>query len=307
MNLAEIRKKAVEARKPEIRETSGETADLAPEVAADDRDAFGSDGYESPEEEYFPEDAGDAARDEFAGFELEEAELAPLAPAEEAPGEELSFMDEREFIPEDTDIKPFQNVPPPSIDRAVSANAIPPATAVRHPAYDPVATLLAGRRAAVGEEEAAADEERVHVSGDMEEYLCFKVADEEYALSIMDIKEIIKPREVTEVPRMPKFVSGVISLRGVIIPIIDIRLRLSLPVGKQTGRERILVLRTSAGYSGVLVDEVIQVVRLQQGDIEGPPAILDGIDREFVMGLGRFEQRMLILLNLDSILNLDLR
>jgi len=178
---------------------------------------------------------------------------------------------------------------------------------VRYPAFDPVAVILAGRRESAAVDTVSAMEEQEYRLDELVEYLCFRVADEEYALSIMAIKEIIKPREVTEVPRMPAFISGVISLRGVIIPIIDMRLRLSLPVHERTGRERILVLRSAAGLSGILVDEVIQVVRIHNSSIEAPPAILEGIDREFVMGLGRFDNRMLILLNLECILNLEIR
>ncbi len=302
MNLAEIRKKAGEARKQEVAETSAQSEGQDAESAAADHDT-----YASPDEECLPDvTAAASTSEDFSSFALDEAEFEVLRSSGESESEEPPAGDEWGAMPAEPVIDLTQDILPPVVEHAVPAEKVVPAAPVRHPAYDPVATLLAGRVAATGEEISPVDEELVHVSGDMEEYLCFKVADEEYALNIMDIKEIIKPRDVTEVPRMPKFVPGVISLRGVIIPIIDIRLRLSLPVGEPTGRERILVLMTSVGYCGVLVDEVIQVVRLKQGDIEGPPAILDGIDREFVMGLGRFEQRMLILLNLDSILNLEI-
>jgi purine-binding chemotaxis protein CheW len=308
MNLAEIRKKAVETRKQDEPEV------IDPSVHAD-----------VPEADSFP--AGETFLAESAEFSLDEYDSSP--PVEEE-SEALSSLPQHEepHFPEDhvegfEDVAPLpeeieglpdetvMNVTPePASFVRETAPAVEStyrvAAPIRHPAYDPIATLLAGRESAASVEETPSDEEHFHVSGDLEEYLCFKVAHEEYALSIMDIKEIIKPREVTEVPRMPKFVSGVISLRGVIIPIMDMRLRLSLPVGEPTGRERVLVLRTTIGYCGVLVDEVIQVVRIHNSAIEGPPTILDGIDREFVMGLGRFDNRMLILLNLDSILNLDL-
>lgn len=307
MNLAEIRKKAVETKKTEVREplaaSGGFDVDDAREL-----DTFGSDAYEFPEDEYFPAtEATEGESGDFTLFEPESSGHELLQTGGDAGADELTL--------EEVDVPAGEPAPERGPERGPEApcpvsdpvDSVPPVTAIRHPAYDPVATLLAGRQAAAsGGDEVACGDEPLGVSGDVEEYLCFKVAHEEYALSIMDIKEIIKPREVTEVPRMPKFIPGVISLRGVITPIMDIRLRLSLPVGEQTGRERVLVLRTSTGYCGVLVDEVIQVVRLQQGDIEGPPTVLDGIDREFVIGLGRYEQRMLILLNLDSILNLEI-
>ncbi|NVN99608.1 MAG: chemotaxis protein CheW [Geobacteraceae bacterium] len=170
--------------------------------------------------------------------------------------------------------------------------------------YNPLETILAGREAASEADESSLAQTNLYGFDDVEEHLCFRIASEEYAISIMAIKEIIKPRDVTEVPRMPLFISGVISLRGVVIPVMDMRLRLSMPVSAPTGRERIVVLKQDSGFCGVLVDEVIQVARVKKSDIEAPPAVLDGIDRDFVAGLGRFDNRMLILLNLDTVLNI---
>jgi purine-binding chemotaxis protein CheW len=176
--------------------------------------------------------------------------------------------------------------------------------------FDPLAILLAGREnAGIGhaEEFIEGTELSRSVDEDVEEYLCFRVATESYAINIMSIKEIIKPREVTEVPRMPEFVTGILSLRGVIIPNIDMRLRLGLPVGAPAGKERVVVVKNEDNVCGILVDEVVQVVRLHRQTIEQPPAVLEGIDRDFVKGIGRINDRMLILLNLESILDLALR
>ena len=109
--------------------------------------------------------------------------------------------------------------------------------------FDPIAELLAGRELAGSEDE---DEHSSLIDGassldQIEEYLCFRVADENYAINIMEIKEIIKPREVTEVPRVPSFVRGVLSLRGIIIPIFDMRVRLGLPGSHASERERVIV------------------------------------------------------------------
>lgn len=312
MNLAEIRKKALGVRKPEEQEICSAEETICSEssemlltdmqsVAAVEEQAEESLEYDFPSDTFAdefcrqveaePEQSGVFA--EFtAQFEGEEADRADLHEAETLTPEQ----------PESS-LAPDISVSTPSADTAAEEPIEALSAPVRHPAYDPVAILLAGRKSAE-ENDVSVVDGADQVSGDLEEYLCFKVADEEYALSIMAIKEIIKPREVTEVPRMPRFVSGVISLRGVIIPIMDMRLRLSLAVHKPTGRERVLVLKTSNGLCGILVDEVIQVVRFANSAIEGPPAILDGVDREFVMGLGRFDNRMLILLNLESILDL---
>lgn len=174
--------------------------------------------------------------------------------------------------------------------------------------FDPIAELLAGRELAGSEDEdeLSALIEREASPDQIEEYLCFRVADENYAINIMAIKEIIKPREVTEVPRVPSYVLGVISLRGVIIPIYDMRRRLGLDDVSGGNRQRILVVRHQEGVAGILVDQVSHVVKLGAADEEQPPAVLDGAGREFVQGIGHHDGSMLILLDLDKILDMSL-
>jgi purine-binding chemotaxis protein CheW len=175
------------------------------------------------------------------------------------------------------------------------------------PLFDPVAVLLAGRDAACGElSDSAAPASIADACDEYQEFLCFRVSSEIYAINIMVIKEIIKPREVTEVPRTPSFVSGVLSLRGIIIPVFNMRLRLGLPSMEKSARERIVVLRKGEEFFGFIVDEVIQVVRIAAAAMEKPPAVLDGIDRDFVSGIGRYNGQMLIVLNQDKILDLTL-
>jgi purine-binding chemotaxis protein CheW len=173
---------------------------------------------------------------------------------------------------------------------------------------DPLAAILAGRAVAGCDESHsdALDEQEGGATDSYRKYLCFRVADEVYGIDIMEIKELIKPREVTEVPRTPAFVSGVISLRGVIIPIIDMRQRLGLARESVTGRERVIVVRHTDSFSGLLVDEIIQVVRIDEESVEPAPTVLDGIDRDFVTGIGRADSRMIILLNIGNITDIDL-
>jgi len=174
--------------------------------------------------------------------------------------------------------------------------------------FDPLAVLLAGRDAAIGEADmqTAAASLTGHDGAAFQEFLCFRVAAEKYAVNILDIKEIIKPREVTEVPRVPPFVSGVLSLRGIIIPVFNMRMRLGHSGATDSGNERIIVVKKGEEICGVQVDEVIQVVKIVTETIEPPPAVLDGIDRDFVGGIGRFGGQMLILLNMGKVLDLDL-
>jgi purine-binding chemotaxis protein CheW len=169
--------------------------------------------------------------------------------------------------------------------------------------FDPAAVILKGRESSAFAEDASAKEDLDAASVEL---LCFRVANEEYAISIMNIKEIIKPREVTEVPRVPAFVRGILSLRGNIIPIFDMRVRLGLPVAQASERERIVVVKRLSGFCGVLVDQVVQVVRIAESGIEPPPVVLEGIDRDFVQGIGRVAGRMLILLDMEKVLDVSL-
>jgi purine-binding chemotaxis protein CheW len=174
--------------------------------------------------------------------------------------------------------------------------------------YDPMEILLAGRAAAgFGQIASLVSPDAVEIEvSDYQELLCFRVGTEQYAINIMEIKEIIKPREITEVPRVPDFISGVLSLRGIIIPVFNMGRRLHLaPVGHSV-KERIIVVNRGEELFGILVDEVLQVVKVKQEAIEQPPAVLEGIDRDFVRGIGRHGGRMLILLNLESILDVSL-
>lgn len=195
----------------------------------------------------------------------------------------------------------------------VNTPAVPDAPAVakkprRRTVSDPVALLLAGREA------AGCDEDLQAVSSELsnapieeyEEFLCIRVADETYGINIMQIKEIIKPRPVTEVPRSPSFVSGVISLRGVITPIIDLLVRLGLDRESATGKERVVVVKNGNELCGLMVDEVTKVVRIPKNSFEAAPAVLEGIDRDFVKGIGRAEGLMIILLHIEAIADIDL-
>jgi len=172
--------------------------------------------------------------------------------------------------------------------------------------FDPASVILRGRQSAASQEEVAREADLADQAEAGLELLCFKVASEDYAISIMDIKEIIKPREVTEVPRVPNFVKGILSLRGIIIPVFDMRLRLGLPEGTRSERERVIVVKRQGGYCGVLVDQVVQVVRIAEAGVEAPPVVLEGIDREFVQGIGRVAGRMLILLDMEKVLDVSL-
>jgi len=209
-------------------------------------------------------------------------------------------------IPDDGDY--FLDVEPITIQTAFPEIPQAPSPGRRFVPRDPLEAILAGREAAgCADNLPLASEAQAAAGQDMyQEFLCFKVSDEVYGVDIMDIKELIRPRAVTEVPRAPSFVSGIISLRGVIIPIIDMLDRLGLVRETVTGRERVIVVRQGESFSGLLVDEIIQVVRIAKDAIEAAPTVLEGIDRDFVNGIGRADGRMIILLNLPAIIDIHL-
>jgi len=138
------------------------------------------------------------------------------------------------------------------------------------------------------------------------QYLAFQLDDEEYALDIKQISEIIKAREFTEIPRSPEFVLGIISLRGVVVPVFDLRCRLNLGAAEITVNSRIVVCQSDEVTVGLLVDNINQVVNLVKDEIEPPPGVLSGLDREMVFGIGRYQDRMIILLQLNHVLDVEL-
>jgi purine-binding chemotaxis protein CheW len=202
----------------------------------------------------------------------------------------------------------FQNNETSAVHLAVSNVSLTQPSFQRGVSRDPIEVILAGRETAGCSDDQSLLTEVQEETGKetYQEFLCFKVSNEVYGGDIMDIKELIKPRGVTEVPRAPSFVSGIISLRGVIIPIIDMLDRLGLERKSLTGRERVIVVRHGNTFSGLLVDEIIQVARIAKEAIESAPTILDGIDRDFVTGIGRADGRMIILLNLSNVIDIHL-
>jgi len=141
---------------------------------------------------------------------------------------------------------------------------------------------------------------------DLRQWLTFSLGDEDYALDIQQISEIIKPREVTEIPRAPDFVLGVVSLRGIIVPIFDLGRRLRLAPAELSPVSRIIVCHGDGRSAGLLVDRINQVIRLPEHSLEPPPSVLAGLDRDLLSGVGRYQERMYILLHLPCVLNAEL-
>jgi purine-binding chemotaxis protein CheW len=137
--------------------------------------------------------------------------------------------------------------------------------------------------------------------GEMLQLVGFHVGGEEFALDILRVQEIIRLQELTRVPSSPQCMDGVMNLRGKIIPVITLRARFGLgrvPPDEQT---RIVVIETKGTVLGVIVDSVSEVVRLPANSVEPPPR-LGKVDREYVSGVGKLDDRLLILLDVDRLM-----
>ncbi len=140
---------------------------------------------------------------------------------------------------------------------------------------------------------------------DIVEYLAFMLGREEYAVRVEGVREIIRLQRITDVPRAPGYVKGIISLRGVIIPVFDIKERLGLGETEETRTTRIIVVSEGGSPQGVMVDRVTGVARLKAGDMEPTPAVIGGVDAEYLEGVGRLGDRLLILFNASKILAME--
>jgi purine-binding chemotaxis protein CheW len=133
------------------------------------------------------------------------------------------------------------------------------------------------------------------------EYLAFVLANDTYAVQIAYIAEILKPPPLTGVPRAPREIIGVMSVRGRLVTVIDLRRRFRLAEQPTDRKTRILLVETGDEQIGLLVDEVLQVYRLADSEIE-PAAVLGGEQPAHIAGIGRPEGALLILIDLKPIL-----
>lgn len=140
---------------------------------------------------------------------------------------------------------------------------------------------------------------------DLLQLVSFVVGAEEYAIPILAVQEINRMMAITKVPQSPPFVEGVINLRGKVIPVVDLRKRFGMPVSENTGDERIVVVEvqgeTEARVIGFTVDKVNRVLRIGNDIVEPAPAMACGADSEYVLGVGKLEEGLLILLSLDKL------
>lgn len=140
-------------------------------------------------------------------------------------------------------------------------------------------------------------------SEDEIQLVIFKIGEEEFAAEINQVKEIITPVGITKVPAAPRFVFGVINLRGKLITIVDLHMRLGFESALETNDARIIVSDVKDGVLGMMVDEVLGVSRIPENQIEPPPPMSAGtIDSDYIRGIAKTEGRLIVILDLNKIL-----
>lgn len=140
-----------------------------------------------------------------------------------------------------------------------------------------------------------------------QKYLSFEVKDEMYAMEILDVKEIIAMMKFTQVPKMPNFVKGVINLRGIIIPIIDMRLKFEMPELEYTDRTSIIIGIIDEDYVGFVVDRTADVLNINPEEMSPPPKFGTAIDTEFLKSMAKTQNGVVMVVDIKKIFTEDER
>lgn len=133
--------------------------------------------------------------------------------------------------------------------------------------------------------------------------IVFQLADKEYAIPLSNVQGIEKLMHITRVPKTAKYVKGVINLRGVVTPIIDLRERFGIPVSDNEETTRIIIITTDEMEVGFVVDSANDVIDIPVSSIEQQPEVVGSNEVDFISGVAKLENRLLILLHLDKVLN----
>ncbi len=134
----------------------------------------------------------------------------------------------------------------------------------------------------------------------------FLIANEEYGIDILKVKEIIRLQEIVEIPESSNYVKGIIDLRGEIIPIIDLRVKFGLTsIEKNENMKIIIVELEEENLIGIIVDSVSQVIRIEEDDIESPPPTLPEDTLKYITGIAKYNNKIIIILKIEKILSTE--
>jgi purine-binding chemotaxis protein CheW len=144
--------------------------------------------------------------------------------------------------------------------------------------------------------------ENQQLSGGRVQVVSFELGKEEYGVDISQVQEIIRMVEITHVPRAPHFMEGVINLRGQLIPIIDLRTRFGMSRTEHTKSTRIVVTEIGNKKVGIIVDSVSEVINIPIEQVEEAPDMIAGVGTEYIQGVGKVGDRLIILLDLTMVI-----
>lgn len=131
--------------------------------------------------------------------------------------------------------------------------------------------------------------------------VCFKLAEEQYAMDIISVHEVIRWQKITPVPQMPDFVLGVVNIRGSVVPVFDLRIKFGLPCKEFDDKTKILVVNMNNVLVSVVVDEILDNVKVPLDNVDPAPNVKLRIERECVRGLALKDERMIIVLEPDRL------
>lgn len=133
----------------------------------------------------------------------------------------------------------------------------------------------------------------------------FELANEFYGIDIAVVESIIKMQAITQLPQTPTYIKGVTNLRGTVLPVIDLRIRFGLETQPDTKQTRVIIVTMGKVKVGVMVDGVSEVLRISDGSIEPLPAMVNSVNADFLKGIVRLEDRLIILLEVEKVLALQ--
>ena len=143
------------------------------------------------------------------------------------------------------------------------------------------------------------------IDSDELQLVSFNIGTEEFGVDILKVQEINRMVEITRVPQAPHYVEGVINLRGKVIPIVDLRKRFGLELKEYDKNTRIVVVDIGGNTMGMIVDAVSEVLRLQASTIEPPPEIVTGVNSEYIKGVAKLDDKLLIFLDLSKVIDVN--
>lgn len=137
------------------------------------------------------------------------------------------------------------------------------------------------------------------------QYVVFKINEQYYAIDIFKVKIIERISDFTRVPNSPSYIKGIINLRGDVVPVVDLRARFSMESKIDKENSRIIIIRLEELIVGLIVDSSSEVISLEQGDIDPPPSVAASKEYDYISGIGKVDERMIMILDVNKVLEIQ--